>query len=276
MSRLYRHAAVAVAFVVASVAAQAAPRTVSLGISEGKTAGAALKEHAALIKHLNSSADLKVEVKIYPGYDALYEAFKTRKVDFAAIGPVKYVQARFETGAVPLAAEGQRLQSVVFVPAGSPIKSVKELRGKRFAFGYEDSTSTYMMPLLVLSKNHVKQNDLGKALFVGSQQDKVVEAVLQGRADAGAVASPVFEALVKKGQVRALEVSEFFPGAPVIAQKSLDGRTASQFKNLLVSFKPRADERWQRFGQGTHAVTDEDYNKIRFLCKVVLKKSYVK
>lgn len=275
MSHIRRGAVSIVALAFAALSLHAAPRTVTLAISEGKTPGAALRDHAALIKHLNSGSELKVEVKVFPNYDAVYDAFKAKKVDFAAIGPVKYVQARFETGAVPVAAEGTRTQSVIFVPAGSPLKSVKDLKGKRFAFGYEDSTSTYLMPLLVLSKNQLKQSDVS-AMFIGSQQDKIVDAVLSGKADAGAIANPVFEPLAAAGKVRALETSEPFPGAPVIAQKTLEPAVTERFRTLLVSFRPQAAERSQRFGRGVHVVTDADYNKIRFLCKVILKKSYVK
>lgn len=276
MSSLSRRALALVALAFFTAAAHAAPRTVTLGLSEGKTAGAALKDHAALIKHLNSSSDIKVEVKVFPSHDALYGAFKAKKVDFAAIGPVKYVQARFETGAVPVAAEGTRGQSVLIVPAGSPIRSVKELKGKRFAFGYEDSTSTYLMPLLVLSKNHIKQKDLAKSVFVGSQQDRIVDAVIGGQADAGAIASQLYEQIANKRSIRAIETSEPFPGPPVIAQKTLDAATRDRFKAMLVSFQPKGEEKRQRFGKGVHVVSDADYNKIRFLCKVMLKKSYVK
>jgi phosphonate transport system substrate-binding protein len=271
-----RRAAGLLAVVLVSFSAQAAPRTVSLGLSEGKIAGAALREHAALIKHLNSRADFAVEVKVFPSHGALYEAFKAKKVDFAALGPVMYVQARFETGAVPLAAEGTRAQSVIFVRKDSPIRSVKELKGKRFAFGYEDSTSTYLMPLLVLSKSHIKEKDLGKTVFIGSQQDKIVDAVVKKEVDAGAVANQLFEQLAANGAVRALELSEPFPGPPVVAQKTLDAATAERFKQMLLTFKPAPSEKTQRFGKGVHVVTDADYNKVRFLCKVILKKSYVK
>jgi phosphonate transport system substrate-binding protein len=253
---------------------RAQPRKLTLGIPEGKTPGSALKEHEAFIRHINSSKEFQFEVKVFPTYDAVYDAFKAKKLDLASIGPVKYVQARHETGAIPIAMEGAMQRAVIAVRNDSPLKSVGELKGKTFAFGYKDSTSTHLMPLLVLSKHHIKEADLGKANFLGSQQETIVDAVVAGRADAGALAGSVFDQ--NKAKLRALEQSELFPGPPIVAQKGTDNATIEKLRKVFVSFKPaNAEEQRQRFGRGVTAVTDTDYNKIRFLVKVVLKKTYI-
>ena len=265
--------ALVLTFAIAS-SALAAPRKLTLGITEGKTPGSALKEHEAFIRHLRTAPAFAFDVRVFPTYDALYAAFKARQLDLAAIGPVKYVQARFETGAIPVVAEGSMQKSVLVVRADSPLKRVAELKGKTFAFGYQDSTSTHLMPLLVLSKHHIKEKDLAKALFVGTQQEKIIDAVASGQAHAGAVAESVFEA--NKGKVRLLEYSEAFPGQPIVAQKTLDAATLQRLKAHLLAYKPKTPaEQKQRFGRGVTSVTDTDYNKIRFLVKVVLKRTYV-
>lgn len=272
---LTRRFAVALLLSLAGAASLfAQPRVLTLGISEGKTPGSALKEHAAFIRHLNTSRDFKVDVKVFPSYDAVYAAFKAKQIDLAAIGPVKYVQARHETGAIPVAAEGSMQQSILIVRPDSPIKTVAQLKGKRFAFGYPDSTSTYLMPLLVLSKNQIKPTDLARADFVGSQQEKIIEAVLAGTHDAGAIAESVWE--THKGRLRMLEKSEPFPGPPVIAQKGTPDAVIAKLRAHMMAFKPATpEERRQRFGRGVTIVSDSDYNKIRFLVKVVMKKTYV-
>lgn len=271
---LSRQFIVLIALLLTAVSLLAAPRRLVVGITEGKSPGSGLRDHDAFIKHLKASADFAFEVKVFSNYDELYAAFKAKQLDLAAIGPVKYVQARHETGAIPVVAEGSMQRSVLVIPPASNLKSVKELKGKRFAFGYQDSTSTHLMPLLVLSRHHIKEKDLGKALFVGTQQEKVLEAVVSGQADAGAVAESVYEA--NKGRVKLLEYSEPFPGPPIIAQKSLDAPALQKLKAYLLAYKPAtAEQQKQRFGRGVTAVTDADYNKIRFLVKVVLKRTYV-
>jgi phosphonate transport system substrate-binding protein len=271
---LFRHFVVLMAVVMAATSLLAAPRRIVVGITEGKSPGSGLRDHDSFIKHLKASSEFAFDVKVFANYDELYAAFKAKQLDLAAIGPVKYVQARHETGAIPIVAEGSMQKSVLVIPMSSKLKSVEELKGKRFAFGYQDSTSTHLMPLLVLSKHHIKEKDLGKALFVGTQQEKVIEAVTSGQADAGAVAESVYEA--NKGRVKLLEYSEPFPGPPVIGQKSIDAPTLQKLKGYLLAYKPSTPEQQkQRFGRGVTAVTDADYNKIRFLVKVVLKRTYV-
>jgi phosphonate transport system substrate-binding protein len=268
-----KRALFSVALAVLAIPALAAPRTLTFGITEGK-AGAGFKEHAALIAYLQARPEYAFSVKVYPSYEALYDAFKANQVDIAAVGPVKYVQARFETGAIPVVAENAKVESAMFASASSPVTTVEQLRGKKFAFGYPESTSTHLMPLLVLSKHHIHENEVLPA-FIGSEQQQIVDAVIAGKADAGAVAKNVYEK--NKAKLRLLDVSEPFPGPPVLMHKTVDNATIEAVKKIFLGFKPAsAEEQKQRYGNGFVAATDADYNKIRFLCKVVLKKSYVK
>lgn len=250
-----------------------AQKTFTIATAEGKTPGTAEKELERLLAHLNTSADYKFTLKTYPDYEAAYGAFKAKKADFALLGPVKYVEAHNDTGAIPLVAEAPKMQqSMIVVAKSSPIKSVADLKGKKFAFGYEDSTTTHLMPLLLLSKHHLTAADLGKAGFLGAQQEKIVEAVASGSYDAGALATSVYES--NKDKVRLLEASEPIPGAAIVAHKDLDPTLFKKLRALFVSYPPPADTSGQRFRKGATEIEDVDYNKVRFLCQVLFKKTY--
>ena len=146
-----RHLIAGALFLAAAAASEASARTLTIATAEGSTAGSAAKELAGVLAHLNSSSDLKYTLKTYPTYDATYEAFKRGEAELMLVGSVKYVQAHSELGAVPVVVEEPRWQeSVVIVPKSSPLKSVAELKGKKFAFGYDDSTTTHLLPLLLL------------------------------------------------------------------------------------------------------------------------------
>ncbi|MCU1350196.1 MAG: hypothetical protein JWO56_3226, partial [Acidobacteria bacterium] len=228
-----------------------------------------------ILTHLNSGPDLKFSLKTYPSYDATYAAFKRGEADLMLVGSVKYVQAHSEIGAVPVVVEEPRWQeSVVIVPSSSPLKSVAELKGKKFAFGYDDSTTTHLLPLLLFSKYHLTAADLSKTAFLGSDQARIVEAVVKGQYDAGAVATAVYEG--NKDRVRALETSERIPGGTVVAHKELDPKLLDAVRAQFVSYKPAPTTGPRlRFPRGAAAAVDADYNKVRFLCKVLFKKSYM-
>ncbi len=258
-------------FLFCAAGLAAAERKLTFGVTDGSQA-AAEQDFGGIVAHLNSAPDLKVAIRAYSNYDALADALREKKVDVAYLGAVKYVEAHDAFGAIPLVSDGGKVTTVIFVRKDSAITTPAQLKGKKVAFGYEDSTSTYLMPLLLLSKYHVAVQELAKSSFLGSQQEKIIEAVISGEYDAGAVVAPVFDRFADK--VRALERSEPFPGGPVVVNRDLDSTVAERLRELFLSFKATDAQRTQRFTHGVTPIADADFNKIRFLCKVLFKKTY--
>lgn len=248
-----------------------ARQRLTFGVNEGAEPGQIAREMTPVIDHLNASPDITVELKVFPSNDALYEALRDGKVDVVFIGAVKYVQAHHEFGAIPLVAEGRSTRSSIAVPVASPIKTVEELKGKRFAFGYKDSTTTHLIPLLLLSKHGLKETAV-QGTFAGHQPQKIVDQMLAGAFDACAISEYMY--VRNKSKVRLLETSDAFPGPPVVANKTLAPAAAAELRRLFLSYKPTPDTVTYHFGTGATAVTDADYNRIRFLCKVLFNKMY--
>ena len=226
----------------------------------------------AVVKHLNTSKDFAVEVKTFDDDDALYAALRDGRVDLAFVGAVTYVQAHFEFGATPIVADGKASRSVIAVPVSSPFKSTEQLKGKRFAFGYAESTSTYLIPLLLLSKNGLKAADV-KGSFVSHHPQDLVDQMLAGKFDACAVSEMTLVA--NNAKLRVLESSEPFAGPPLVARKGFSPALAGQIRTLMMAYKPPPGAPNERFSGGVVPVTDFDYNRIRFLCKIVLNKMYL-
>ena len=264
-----RPIAFALAFALALPAL--AKETIVLGLNEGAVPGQIAREMGPVVAHLNSSPEIAVDVKVFPNHDLLVEALKDHKVDLAFLGAVKYVEVHQELGAVPLVQEGTAVRTFIAVPPDSPVKTVEELKGKRFAFGYEDSTTTHLIPVLLLSKHGVKEKDV-KATFAGHQPQKTIDEMLAGRFDAAAV-SDFFYAR-NKSRLRVIEESDEFAGPPIVARKDLPRPVQNEVKRLFLSYKAPADAVSYHFGHGATPVTDADYNRIRFLMKVVFDKTY--
>lgn len=250
----------------------AAPKTVmTLGVTEGAATGAMGNEMKPLIDHLGTSTMLDVQLRVFPNHDVLYQALKSGKVDLAFLGAVKYVEAHDEIGAIPLVAEGEKVRSYIVVPPASPIQSPADLKGKSFAFGYPDSTTTYLIPLLLLSKHGLKREDV-KGTFLGHQPQELVDQMLAGKFAACPVSQYMLDK--NKGRVRVIEQSDLFAGPPIVARKDLDPAKAAEIRQLFLGYKPSGDARSEHFGNGVISVTDADYNRIRFLCKVLFNKTY--
>jgi phosphonate transport system substrate-binding protein len=260
---------IAVALLVASTALARQP--LILGLNEGAAPGTIEREMSALVRHLNTSPEISVSVKVYPNHDELVKALGNHQVDIAFIGAVKYVEAHAELGIIPLVEEGTSVRSAIAVPPKSSIQKIEDLKGKRFAFGYEDSTTTHLIPVLLLSKHGVKEKDL-KVTFAGHQPQKIVDDMLAGRYDACAVSD--FYLARNKSRLRVLEESEPFAGPPIVARKDVSEPIRKEVQRMFLSYKAPADAALYHFGKGATAVTDADYNRIRFLLKVVFNKMY--
>jgi phosphonate transport system substrate-binding protein len=248
----------------------AAEETVVLGVT-GNPASTQ-REMAAVVKHVNSSPTVALELKVFPSHEDLYAALAENKVDLAFLGAVKYIRARHELGAVPIVSEGPAARGLIAVPSGSPIQRVEDLRGKTVAFGYKDSTTTHLIPLLLLSKHGLRQNDV-KSHFAGHFPQAAVDAVLAGKADACAVADATY--VRNRAKLRVLAESEGFPGPPVVARKGLAANVVADVRRQFLSYKPASANAGERFSKGTVAVTDDDYNRVRFLVKSLFNKMYL-
>ena len=246
--------------------------TVAVRAAEPVILGYSGRDVAAVVKHLNSSGKLAVQVRELDHDDALYEALREGKVDIAFLGAVRYVQAHHEFGAVPVVADGKASRAVITVPPASKLASVKDLKGKRVAFGYENSTTTYLIPLLLLSKHGMQESDV-KGSFAGHMPQLLVDRMLAGEFDACAVSETTLAA--NKAKLKVLERSEPFAGPPLVARKAVSAAAIAEIRRLMATYKAPAGSPNQRFFDGAVAVNDADYNRIRFLCKVVLKKSYL-
>ncbi len=251
--------------------AAVAKQPLILGLNEGGTPGTIQREMAPLMKHLNTSPDISVTTKVYPNHDELVKALRDKQVDLAFLGAVKYVEAHYEFGVIPIVEEGTNVRSAIAVPLNSPIQTIGALKGKRFAFGYEDSTTTHLIPVLLLSKHGLKEKDV-KGTFAGHQPQKTIDDMLAGRYDAAAV-SDYFLAR-NKSRLRVLEESEPFAGPPIVARKDMSEAIRREVQRMFLSYNPPAEAALFHFGKGATAVTDADYNRIRFLLKVVFDKMY--
>ena len=81
-----------------------------------------------------------VELRIFKTYEAALDALVEGTVDFVRFGPSSYLLAKERKPEISLLAmednDGEKIfQGVIAVRANSPIKTLADLRGRKFAFG---------------------------------------------------------------------------------------------------------------------------------------------
>jgi len=168
-----------------------------------------LRKFKPLGAYFEKEVGMKVAWTPVNDYPAVVEGLAARKIDLAWLGGFTFVQVRHRTGnAIPIVqrAEDEKFISRYIVPAGSPARTLQDLKGKTFAFGSPSSTSGHLMPRFFLLKEGINPDkDFSRIAFSGAH-DATVAFVASGRAEAGVLNASVYDKLIEKGDANAKAV----------------------------------------------------------------------
>lgn len=149
-------------------------------------AAKALDNAKPVAKCIEEKGKIFVEVQVPNSYIAVVEALGAQKVDMAFGDIVSFLIARNKFGAEPILQVirygATTYQSAIFVKENSPIKTVKELNGKKFAYSDASSASSYIFPSILMKKNNIK---FAQEVPTGSMDASII-ALMQGQVDATA------------------------------------------------------------------------------------------
>jgi phosphonate transport system substrate-binding protein len=139
---------------------------------------------------LSQEIGMPVEVSVPTSYAAVVEAMGANNVEVAWLAPFSYVIAHQKFGSEVILSSvrqgSKTYRSQIIVPADSPIREVKDIKGKKFAFVDSASASGFLYPAALLKDNGIDhKKDLGESITAGGH-DKVVIAVYNNQVDAGA------------------------------------------------------------------------------------------
>jgi len=167
------------------------------------------------IREYLNDRGLQSEYALYSSYPALVDALVAAHIDIAWNTPLAYLQAREKLGGQCLVL-GMRDSDVNFTTVfitrtDSPIHSLNDLKGKRFALASRDSSHAAILPVHFLRETGLDpeqdlkimrfDTDIGKHGDTGTSEHDVVRAVSEGSSDAGAVGKATWDAFVEAGSI---------------------------------------------------------------------------
>ena len=200
-----------------------------------------------LANHLAAELQRPVHVRVQSTYQTHLDFVGQDQADIAYMGPASYVLLRMKYGAKPLLARQEEggasfFHGVIVVRRDSPLTSLAELAGKRFAFSNPNSTMGHVVPRAMLAQAGVPVSRLGHFEFLDSQPN-VALAVLGGYFDAGAVRDEFFVEYEKQG-LRALATSPPMPEHLFLTRSTLPPPLVERLRKLLhaISSGPRGKE----------------------------------
>jgi diguanylate cyclase (GGDEF)-like protein len=199
----------------------------------------------------------------YPDLDL---AVAQSQLEFVFTNPEHFVLLRSRHGLAAIAtlmalADGRPVNSfggVVVARAGrSDLNTLADLRGQAVAAPSPQSLGGYLMQRWALRQAGLEETDLKAIRFLGMPHDQSVQAVLQGKADAGFVRTGILEAMAREGTLAMHEIkvlnlqpgnrfpqllsTDLYPEWPFAAMKDVPESLQKQVTLALLSIPPDSD-----------------------------------
>ena len=177
-------------------------------------------------------------------YAEINELVKAHEVDVAFVCAGPYTSGRADFGmellVVPVA-HGQKVyHSYILAKRGSPVQSLADLRGKRFAFTDPNSNTGTLVPTYMLAKRGETPETFFSESFYSNSHDNSIKAVADGLADGAAVDSLIWEFMNSvnpkdTSRTRIIEKSPPYGIPPIIVHPHLGDKLKQSLKSVFLS-----------------------------------------
>jgi len=273
MKRLYlMFLCVCLLLPVCGGANEKAPKVLKVALLPDEDAATVLKKHQDFKNYLVNALGMEVELLVTTDYSSMIEAMRHGRIDLGYFGPLSYVLARSRSDIEAFAAKvnhgSPTYQALLITNVAKGVDNFAAIKGGDVAFGDVASTSSHMIPKMMLLDAGLKAGDDYRAHFLGAH-DAVAMAVQRGHALAGGLSKPIFESLLERGlidgnKVKVLAESKPFPQYPWAMRNKLPDELKARIRSAFYQLKDR--DILKAFKADALApVTDADYDVVRQL-----------
>jgi phosphonate transport system substrate-binding protein len=242
-------------------------------------------------KRLEELTPYKFKFAVPSSYVAVVESFGTNRADVASINTFGYLMANERYGVeakiIFLRNGLDTYKAQIIARADGPIKTLKDISGKKFAYVDPASTSGYLLP----AKMFLDQNIKPKETIFAKKHDNVVMMVYQHQVDAGAT---FYSEKTERGiedarrlvktqfpdveeKIKIVTLTDSIPNDPIVFRKEVPQKIKEQVTAALIKLQSTEEGKklfYDIYGiTGMTETTDEKYNSVRGLLKTLGKSS---
>ena len=231
------------------------------------------RQYLPFLTYLEKQTGYKFRLRFTPPDSSTITELGEQKVLIAAMGASEYLKAK-EKYNVNILVRGlnnhnkAEYQSFIVVPPNSQLTSITQLKNKRFAFGSKSSTQGHLIPLIILNKNNITLKEFKSYVYAGSHFN-CANLVISGKADACGMQDTMAKSMAKKGLVKILYESNYFPSSGIVIHNSIDKEKIKRIKKALLNFKPKSNHQvllynWDKteMPNGFSNAIKTDYNEL--------------
>lgn len=255
--------------------------TVDIAVIPWQVSAAQEEKLKPLADYLTQKLGQPVKFQITKDYETSVDLLVEGKVEFAYLGALTYLKAKQRDPQVqPIVAPIEKTTgrpwytSIIVVNKASGIKSLKDLKGKRFAFVSQSSTSGYLVPSVEFKQRGINPDrDFAVVKYPGSH-DKAKAALIAGEVDAIADDKRSYLTMQKAGKLDAAKYeiiweSQPIPNIPIVASSKVTPQLIARLKKAFVETPDGLIDPSGSESAGYTLVQDEDYATIRKLYQTI-------
>ena len=211
------------------------------------------------IKEYFAANNIATDFVLFSNYDAQVDALLNGWIDIAWNTNLAYIKVHRRTagecGVLAMRDTDVGFTTTIIAGGGTGVQSIRDLKGRRLALGSRDSAQAAILPAYFLKQNGIDPEkdltlirfdlDVGKHGDTGTSEVKVLEAVANGEAHAGAIGDQYWARALSEGLPASTKVRAIW--------------TSPGYCHCNFTVRTKDDER--RFARWTEALLAMDYNR---------------
>ena len=260
-------------------------RTLIMGVFPRRDGQTTIKSFKPLANYLSKKLNRKVELETTFSFDSFWNGIKEKKYDIVHFNQYHYVRSHKELGYNVIVMNEEHgkstISSVILVKKDSGINSVKDIQGKKLAFGGGPKAMvSYILPIYVLKKQGVKSYEYTS--FFAKNPPNAVMTLYFDKTDIAGVGNHVIEMGVIKNNIdtsklKKIAESESIVHLPWAVKNDMSSKLKDEIKSLLINLnKTPQTRKILKSAKVTNFVpaSDADYDRTREIIEDVIGIQY--
>jgi len=240
-------------------------------------------EFSPFISYLAAQVGIPITLVVGSSYSDILDQMKAGSIQLAILSPLNYVTLKQESPKIHLLAKqiadgSDSYSGYIITTHKAGLKTIADLKGKRFAFVDRNSASGYIYPLALLIEGGLNPLSEFKSIRFSGSHERSIQLLLTGEVDAAAVYSGAMSVVKRMGNdvsdIRIIAQTDRIPYDAFCAGVNVPADVRDRVRKALLSLDTRTEQGREALPStirinGFIQANDSDYDSIRRIIKTL-------
>ena len=252
------------------------PKEITYGVIPVAGAQGLQDTFGNVAKYLQKTLDIKVKLVTPSDYAGVIVGMAHKHIDLAYFGPKSYCEATKRANAEALVVEIDAESGTpgyygyILTKKGSGLKTLADIKGKKWAFTDPNSTSGTLVPTVMFANKGINpQTYFSRVIYSGSHEASIL-SVKNGKVDAASTNNLDYNrGLGRQWNADTFNIiwkSKLIPGSPMAVRKDLPESLKMAIKGAFISYHDKANLAKMKI-LGYVAADDSTFDSVRDMIK---------